>query len=394
MAQPLIYGAVGPKGGDYLLEFNYVSSWDQYTLYNPFSVLGGTAAAALAEGFTDAFEYVSLYYEVGRFTHNYVGYDEGFEGIVNPFFSGGVEIELRYAGGSSGGYSVNLDLRPNGDFYWPLHYAWHSAGPDGELVVRITCTPTSMKVYANGVQVHELDPQTIDWDWVGPQPHYWMHLKVGKVFSRTSPGELVSVDGSLRFFRGSSVPHIREISYSLPRSQAPAFFRDFVRAYEIAGEGSGAVSPPPPPPPPTDDLSGDTVVTIDVPSASPIPIESLPFRAIFSYALGAPEETPPVFALTLDTGTYKFSTALSPGREEHDTQIALISFAEGTVYVNDDISDGSPYDRRSEITMALPAGEYAIAVGTSGMIFGADGSLDLSGATQIPPGTVLRVSKV
>lgn len=388
MAQPLIYGAAGPEGGDYLLEFLYDGA---YTLRSPFSVLGGTASGALSEGLIDATGHVTFSYPIGRATY-FLGQD-GAE--VSPFFVNGVEIELRYAGSASGVYEVMAELRPNSDFYRAIYDGQHSAAPGGELVVRIVCKPEILQIYAGGSLVHEMDPRAIDWGWAGPQPYYWMHLRVGAPFDRNSALDgLVSVDGNRHFFQASRVPHIRAISYSLPSSQAPAFFQDFVRAYEIPGEGSGAVSPPPPPPPPTDDLSGDTVVTIDVPSGAPIPIESLPFRAIFSYALGTPEETPPTFVVTLDAGTYKFSTALSPGREEHDTQIALLSIAEGTVYVNDDISDGSPYDRRSEITMALPAGGYAVAVGTSGMIFGADGSLDSSGATQIPPGTVLRISKV
>lgn len=315
---------------------------------------------------------------------------------AHPLFQDGAEIVVKYSS-PPGLIPIRIYLKG-----WiatlPVYDRMHPVGASGALEVRLVCAPNNLKVYVGDNLEHEVDPGQITYsDEVNP--HYWVDLHAALPYNPSEPGpgwrEVSDQWNSWRVYPSTALPHIREVAYYglSARPQEP-FFTAFVRAYEIAGEGSGAVSPPPPPPPPTDDLSGDTVVTIDVPSASPIPIESLPFRAIFSYALGAPEEAPPTFVVILDAGTYKFSTALSPGREEHDTQIALISIAEGTVYVNDDISDGSPYDRRSEITMALPAGGYAVAVGTSGMIFGADGSLNSSGATQIPPGAVLRISKV
>lgn len=390
MAQPLIYGAVGPEGGDYLLEFTYDSA--AYTMRNPFSVLGGTASEALSEGFLDVASYITFAYPIGRATY-FLGQSDR---EVSPFFANGVEIELRYAGRASGVYDVRLNVRPNGDFYRTIYDGQHSAAPGGELVVRIVCKPESLQIYAGGQLVHESDPRTIDWDWVGPQPHYWMHLEASAPFDRYSALDgLVSTDGNRRFFQASRVPHIRAISYSLLRSLAPAFFRDFVRAYEVVGEGNGAAPPAPPPPAPPDDLDNDTVLVMDAPPMSPIPVESLPFRAVFNYALGGGGAPPGAFMLSLDAGTYKFSTALSPDREEHDTKIALYSFEEAApLYVNDDISDGPPYDYRSEIIATLPAGEYGLVVCTRGAEFDADGSITLSDSVRIPLGTVLRVSKV
>lgn len=398
MAQPLIYGAVGPEGGDYLLEFTYTFS--TYALSTPFSVLGGTASQALSEGLLSVGTHVTSAYRIGRATYSW-GQEgregpEGPEGI--PFFSGGVEIELRYAGRTSGVYDVQLAVRPNHDFYRLIYDGQHSAAPGGELVVRIVCKPESLQVYAGGQLVHESDPRTIDWDWVGPQPYYWMHLEVSAPFDRYStPDGLVRVEGIQHFFQASRVPHIRAISYSLPRSLAPAFFRDFVRAYEIPGEGSGAVSPPPPPPPPPDDTGDDTVLVLSAPPLETDPlivVESLPFRAIFDYSLGDSSVPIPLFTVVLAAGVYKFSTALSPHQEDYDTNIALFSYDDGTLlYTNDDLQSGGN-DRRSEITATLAAGMYVLAVGTYGTKFGEDRPIDNSAATPIPPGAVLRISKV
>lgn len=395
MAQPLIYGAVGPKGGDYLLEFSY--DYGAYTMRNPFSVLGGTASEALSEGLLDVASYITSEYPVGRATY-FLGQD-GKE--ISPFFANGVEIELHYAGNNSGLYEVWVSVRPNGDFHRTLYLMQHSAGQGEELVVRIVCKPEILQIYVGDSLVHERDPQTIDWSWVGPQPHYWMHLEVGTPFERYSDFDgLVSIDGDRRFFQGSRVPHIREISYSLPRSQAPAFFQDFVRAYEIAGEGSGVAptdpTDPTEPSEPPEDFGDDTVLVLDAPSMSPISVESLPFRVIFDYGLGDRSVPPPLFVMDLAAGTYKFSTALSPHREDYDTNIALFSDSGGgPLYTNDDIhfQSGSDDDYRSEITATLAAGTYALIVGTYGTQFG-DDAINNSAAAEIPPGAVLRISKV
>lgn len=392
MSTVLLHGALVDQGLDALLRFHL--SFSSYNLVTPLLALDGAAMAAQQERFEYAFESLSGQYHLGS------AMVQDSSDALHPLFAQGVEIVVRYAVPAGRACRIRPRIYYNGDFNLDLWGRSVTASVARNVQLRLVCEPGRLQVYLDDALVYDQDPTLLDWGWVGPRADYWRYLALMAPYDRyAAPGSSpVSVSDNYYEYAASEVPHIAQVIYRTLSHTAPAFFRDFVKSYEIVGEGSsvGPTDPTDPTDPP-DDLGNDTVLALSAAPAAPLTVESLPFRAIFNYALGSPGVFPAVFALTLDTGTYKFSTALSPDREAYDTQIALLSFAEDTVYVNDDISDGSdgsPYDRRSEITMALPAGEYAIAVGTSGMIFGADGSLDPSGATQIPPGTVLRVSKV
>lgn len=400
MAQPLIYGSVGPKGGDYQLKFKYESP--AYTLRTPFTGLGGSALGALSGAFAEVGDNVSFFYRVGG-AMSAQGTNGALE--VNPLFTDGAEMTLRYAGGASGQYDVALRVRPNSDIYRSLYIGTHGAAASGELEVRVACTLTSTKVYVGGVLVSEVDPRSIDWGWATEDMEgapYWMYLEVGAPFDRYADLDgLVSTDGDWRYFLGSAVSHIREITYGLPSTLAPSFFRDFVKAYEVVGEAVGGnPSQPPVGPGQPDDLSNDTILVLDAqpdptgPTGPMIVVGSLPFRATLNYRLGGEYAHPAFFQVDLSAGTYKFSTLLSPDPLDHDTSIALYSLSSGAlVHANDDIEGTDITDNRSEIRADLPAGQYMLVVSTNGTEFTGSG-ITTSSAIDIPAGTVVRISKV
>lgn len=393
MSTVLLHGALVDQGPDALLRFHL--SFSSYNLVTPLLALDGAAMAAQQEHFEYAFKSLYDQYRLGS------AMVQDSSDALHPLFAQGVEIVVRYAVPAGRACLIRPRIYYNGDFNLNLWGRSVTASVARNVQLRLVCEPGRLRVYLDDALVYDQDPTLLDWGWVGPRADYWRYLALMAPYDRyAAPGSSpVSVSGNYYEYAASEVPHIAQVIYRTLSHNATAFFRDFVKSYEIVGEGS-SVGPTDPTDPidPPDDTGDDTVLMISAPPTSPIAVESLPFRAVIGYSIGSAggNNAPFVaFLMTLAAGTYKFSTALSPDKVEHDTQIALYTLGiDAPVYVNDDISDAASDDYRSEITATLPAGDHAIIVSTYGAEFKADGSFDHSNAITIPPGTVLRISKV
>lgn len=223
---PLIVGQTGPKDEFYELRFWY--GWDRYYLEHPFVPVDGTAVDVFAERMTSGLV-AHVTYEIGKTT---AFPDEATgEYEVHPMLVDGVEITLAYT--STPHVTAWFTLRPNGDFFQDIAELTVDAPPDGELTFRLVCLPDNFEIYANDALVHQMDPRGIDWDWVGYQREYWKYLEVSLPFDVIEPGTRVREDDGYIYFDSRTVPHIRQVSYALPSTGGTAFFRDYVKCYEL-----------------------------------------------------------------------------------------------------------------------------------------------------------------
>lgn len=235
MSEPLIRGKAGVAGSDYLLRFyDWGTETNPYMLYDACVADGGSALTELQSYYDEALSYVVSWqgYQLGRAIS---AYDENYRLVPGiGALEAGVEVVLRYTSGP-GSYNVYLQLVPNSDIYVDLLQGTFDAGVDGELEVRILCQPKLLRVTVNGVTKLEMNPATINWDWMEPPPYYWLFLMVSAPYvEAVNQVQPQSTDFPWLYFRAAEIPHIREIAYYAASGGPALFFTDFVRSYERA----------------------------------------------------------------------------------------------------------------------------------------------------------------